>query len=70
MQGRDSGVTRRLATLSETAIYAGVTERSVRRWIAGGVVPAYRLGRRAIRVDLNELDSALRPIPAGSADVA
>ena len=37
----------------------------MRRWIAAGAVPGYRAGR-LIKVDLNDLDAALRPIPAAA----
>jgi excisionase family DNA binding protein len=54
---------RRYASLSDAAIYLGVNERTIRRQIADGRLTGYRLGDRLIRVDLNELDEALRPIP-------
>lgn len=58
---------RRLATLAEAADYAACSPRTLRRRVADGTLPAYRLGR-LLRVDLDELDAALRPIPtAGGA---
>lgn len=55
---------RRLASLEEFCTYAGIGERTARRWIAEGTIPAYRLGERIIRVDLNEVDTILcQPIP-------
>jgi excisionase family DNA binding protein len=56
---------RRLATLDEAGEYAGCDPRTIRRRIADGSITGYRLGPRSIRVDLNELDAMLRPIPAG-----
>jgi excisionase family DNA binding protein len=57
-------VARRLATLPDAARYIGVTDRTLRRWVADGVIQAYRLGRKTIRVDLNEVDDKLcRPVP-------
>jgi excisionase family DNA binding protein len=55
--------TRRYASLADAAIYLGVNERTIRRQIADGRLTGYRLGDRLIRVDLNELDESLRPIP-------
>ena len=41
----------------------GCTTRTVRRMISRGDLAAYRVGPRLIRVDLNEVDNVLRPIP-------
>lgn len=41
----------------------GVTEQSIRRYIAAGDLNGYRLGRRAIRVNAQEVDALLIPIP-------
>lgn len=54
---------RRLASLAEAAEYAAVNPRTIRRRIADGSLTGYRLGARVIRVDLDELDALLRPIP-------
>lgn len=54
---------RRLATIADAAIYAACSHKTIRRRIADGTLPAYRLGKRALRVDLNELDEAFRRIP-------
>ena len=59
---------RRLASLDAAAKYIGVTDRTLRRWIADGDLVAYRLGRRIVRVDLDEVDEALcKPIPNAKA---
>ena len=55
---------RRLAPLNEAAEYAGVHPRTLRRRIADGSLTGYRMGPRIIRVDLNEVDTLLTPIPA------
>jgi excisionase family DNA binding protein len=50
--------------LADAAKYIGVTDRTLRRWVADGVIQGYRLGRKTVRVDLNEVDDKLcRPIP-------
>lgn len=58
---------RRLATLNDAAEYACVSTKTIRRRIAAGDLTAYRLGPRLLRVDLDELDAALRPIPTAGA---
>lgn len=53
---------RRLATIPVAAEYCGISRVTFRGLIADGVIPAYRIGQRALRVDLNEVDASLRPI--------
>ncbi len=55
--------TRRLVTQAAAAEYAGVGARTIRRRISDGSLTGYRIGPRLIRVDLNELDALLQPIP-------
>lgn len=57
---------RRLASLDEAASYAATSKRTIRRRIADGTIQGYRFGPRQLRVDLNELDAALRTVPAVS----
>ena len=52
----------RYGSLAEAAEYLGCNERTVRRYIAAGKIHGYRLGG-LLRVDLNEVDAAMRPIP-------
>jgi excisionase family DNA binding protein len=52
---------RRYAKLIEAAQYLGVTDRTIRQMIADGRLTGYRNGARLIRVDLNELDAAMKP---------
>ena len=54
---------RRLAPLNTAADYADVHPRTLRRRIADGSITGYRMGPRIIRVDLNEVDALLTPIP-------
>lgn len=54
---------RRLESIEHAAQYLGVSAKTIRRYIAAGRVTGYRTGPRLIRVDLNELDAMLRPIP-------
>jgi excisionase family DNA binding protein len=44
----------------------GVSERTVRRWIHDGTLPAYKLaGRGLIRIALDDLDLVIRPVKPG-----
>jgi excisionase family DNA binding protein len=36
----------RLCTVSDTAVYAQVSQKTVRRWLAAGMLPFHRLGRQ------------------------
>lgn len=54
-------IQRRYAKLAEAADYLGVTDRTIRAMIADGRLTGYRSGTRLIRVDLNEIDAAMKP---------
>jgi excisionase family DNA binding protein len=58
---------RRLASIQFAAEYAAVADKTIRRRIADGSLTGYRFGARVIRVDLNEVDDLLRPIPSAKA---
>ena len=36
----------RLFTVRDTAVYAQVSQKSVRRWLSSGMLPFHRLGRQ------------------------
>lgn len=48
-------------TVQDAAEYFGVSTRTVRRWLNSGRISGYRVGPTLIRVDLDSLDSAVRP---------
>ncbi len=54
---------RRLESIENAAEYLGVSTKTIRRYIAAGLITGYRAGPRLIRVDRAELDAMLRPIP-------
>lgn len=56
---------RRFVAPVVAADYAGVSTKTIRRWISDGRLNGYRAGTRLIRVDLNELDAMISPIPTG-----
>lgn len=66
--GPNRAVRRRLATVQEAADYLAVTPRTIRNYVSQGYFPGYRIARtRGIRVDLSEVDRAMRMIPAAKA---
>lgn len=54
---------RRYETLQSAADRLAVDTRTVRRWIASGRLKAYRTGPRLLRVDIEEVDRLLQPVP-------
>ncbi len=58
---------RRYVTINDAADYLGVSERTIRQMIADRRLKAYRNGRKIIRLDLNEIDAAMRPMNGGDA---
>ncbi|EID17151.1 DNA binding domain-containing protein [Mycobacterium xenopi RIVM700367] len=57
---------RRFAKLKDAAAYLDVNERTIRQMVADGRLTGYRCGRRIVRVDLNEIDAAMRPFGGAS----
>jgi len=52
---------RRYASIAEAAEYLSVTTRTIRQMIADGRLTGYRSGGRLVRLDLNEIDAAMKP---------
>lgn len=49
----------------QAAEYIGVTDRTIRNYIARGILPAARVrGSRAIRINRADLDALMTPIPS------
>ena len=61
---------RRLVPLDSAADHLGVSPRTLRRRIADGSITGYRMGPRIIRVDLNEVEALLTPIPTAAGTAA
>lgn len=53
----------RYAPIGEAASYLGVHPKTLRRRIAAGELTGYRMGSRILRVNLDEVDALLRPMP-------
>lgn len=58
---------RRYGSIADGAELLGVTERTVRNFIARGQLTGYRLGAKTIRIDMREVESLLKPIPTAAA---
>jgi excisionase family DNA binding protein len=54
-------------SIREAAAIVPCSERTVRRAVAQGLVPAYRFGPRILRIDLDGLVKAMRPVPTACA---
>jgi excisionase family DNA binding protein len=55
---------RRLESIAEAAARYGCHPRTIRRRVADGSLTGYRFGPALIRVDVDEVDGLLAPIPA------
>jgi excisionase family DNA binding protein len=53
-------------SLEEAADCLSVSVKTIRRLIAAGTLPAYRCGKRAIRIKLEDLEAAPRQIPSAA----
>ena len=51
-------------TLKAAAAWYGVSERTLRRRIAEGRLPAYRVGPRSIRVSAEDVAALVKRIPS------
>ena len=51
-------------SLEEAAECMSVSVKTIRRWIAAGTLPAYRCGKRALRIKAEDLEAAPRRIPS------
>jgi excisionase family DNA binding protein len=54
---------RRFMTLNAAASRFDCSERTIRRMIANGDLTGYRVGKRLVRVDADEVDRLARVIP-------
>jgi excisionase family DNA binding protein len=61
---------RQLISIADAATRLDVNPRTIRRRIADGTITGYRVGARMVRVDVDELDKLLRPIPAAGRRVS
>jgi excisionase family DNA binding protein len=50
-------------SIEEAAEVMSLSTKTIRRRISDGSIPAYRCGRRNIRIRLDELEAAFRKLP-------
>ncbi|WP_205868844.1 helix-turn-helix domain-containing protein [Mycolicibacter senuensis] len=53
-------------SIAAAAEAADVNPRTVRRWLAKGLIAGYRVGPRLIKVDMTELERIMEPIGGGA----
>lgn len=58
-----AAATPRYITIDEAATHLGVSPLTIRRRISSGDLPAFKMGRRAIRVRIEDVEALLEPIP-------
>jgi excisionase family DNA binding protein len=52
-----------MISIARAAELLSVNPRTIRRYIAAGRLPGYRVGSHTIRVRLDDVDAILHPIP-------
>jgi len=57
--------TRKFVSITEAAEYLGLSPKTIRNMIERGDLPAWRIGRKTIRLDLRDLDAMITPIGGG-----
>ena len=57
-------------SIRQVAEYWGVSDRTVRRYIADGTISAARIGPKLVRIDRAQVESLDKVIPAGGFDGA
>ena len=57
---------KRLVSLAIAADYANVSQRTIRRYVASGLLRAYRVGPRLLKIDLDDLAALLTPVGGGA----
>jgi excisionase family DNA binding protein len=58
---------RKLISIDDAADVLGLNPRTIRRYIAIGTLPAYRVGGTLVRVDQADVEALVVPIPAAAA---
>ena len=53
-------------TMAEATAYTGCSERTLRRYVSAGRLPAYRVGPRRLVFHLADLDGLLQRVPTVS----
>lgn len=59
---------RSLVSIDDAAACLACHRATIRRYIAAGRLTGYRVGPRAIRVDLSQVEAIARPMPTAGSD--
>lgn len=51
-------------SIKDSAAMCGKSTKTIRRFIANGSLPAYRIGTKSILIKRSDLEALIRPIPA------
>ncbi|MGI9085388.1 MAG: helix-turn-helix domain-containing protein [Aeromicrobium sp.] len=54
-------------SVKQAAEALGVTDKTFRSYIADGLVPAFRVGPKFVRIRVDDLEALARPIPTAAA---
>lgn len=57
-------------SIEQAAKHTGVSAKTIRRRIADGSLSARRMGPRLIRIEVDELEQLMRPIPTAGRGAA
>jgi len=52
-------------TIAQVAEKFGVHKNTVRNWIRDGILPAYRVGARTVRIRHDDVETVAAPFKAG-----
>jgi len=53
-----------LITITEAADRARVSANTIRNWTASGLIQAWRVGPKNLRVSAADVDAVIKPVPA------
>lgn len=56
----ESSNNRRLYTASEAGEYLGLSEQTIRQWASQGRLPKVKIGGKALRFDIRDLDLLIK----------
>lgn len=57
-----TAIERRYGSVADAARCLRLSEKTIRRYISNGRLPAYRLAG-AVRIDMDELEALMQPVP-------
>ncbi|WP_420220455.1 helix-turn-helix domain-containing protein [Mycobacterium marinum] len=57
----------KLIGLQEAAERCDVDYRTMRRWVASGVIGAVRVGPRLLKIDAADIEALMQPVGGGAA---